>query len=43
MGHETPMDIDRNDANAGSPPLRGSADSSGALMVDENKFYCDNA
>ncbi|XP_005345151.1 E3 ubiquitin-protein ligase DTX3L [Microtus ochrogaster] len=40
VDHETPMDIDRNDANAASPPLRGSADSSGALKVNDNEDFC---
>lgn len=34
--HETPMDIDRNDSNAASPPLRGS----GALKVNDNEDSC---
>ncbi|XP_049978353.1 E3 ubiquitin-protein ligase DTX3L-like [Alexandromys fortis] len=38
--HETPTDIDRNDTNAASPPLRCSADSSGALKVNDNKNSC---
>ncbi|XP_040606782.1 E3 ubiquitin-protein ligase DTX3L isoform X2 [Mesocricetus auratus] len=37
---ETPMDIDGNDSNAALPPLRGSADSSGALKVKEKEDYC---
>ncbi|XP_041529414.1 protein mono-ADP-ribosyltransferase PARP14-like [Microtus oregoni] len=40
VDHETPMDIDRNDANAASPPLRGSADSSGALKGNDNEDSC---
>lgn len=40
VDRETPMDIDRNDANAASPPLRGSADSSGALKVNDNEDSC---
>ncbi|XP_027268562.1 E3 ubiquitin-protein ligase DTX3L isoform X1 [Cricetulus griseus] len=37
---ETPMDIDENDSNAAVPPLRGSADSSGALKANETEDYC---
>ncbi|XP_075821198.1 E3 ubiquitin-protein ligase DTX3L isoform X2 [Microtus pennsylvanicus] len=37
VDHETPMDIDANEA---SPPLRGSADSSGALKVNDNEDSC---
>ena len=40
VDHETPMDIDRIDANAASPPLRGSADSSGALKANDNEDSC---
>nr|XP_048310338.1 E3 ubiquitin-protein ligase DTX3L-like [Myodes glareolus] len=40
VDHETPMDIDRNDANAASPPLRGSANSSGALKANDNEDSC---
>ena len=40
VDHETPTDIDRNDTEAASPPLRGSADSSGALKVNDNEDSC---
>ena len=40
VDHKTPMDIDRNDSNAASPPLRGSTDSSGALKANDNKESC---
>ncbi|KAM7321975.1 hypothetical protein ACRRTK_018816 [Alexandromys fortis] len=40
VDHETPMDVDRNDANAASPPLRGSVDSSGASKVNDNEDSC---
>ncbi|CAO2631693.1 E3 ubiquitin-protein ligase DTX3L [Lemmus lemmus] len=40
VDHETLMDIDSNDSNAASPPLRGSADSSGALKVNNNEDTC---
>ncbi|CAH6792301.1 E3 ubiquitin-protein ligase DTX3L [Phodopus roborovskii] len=40
MDEETPMDIDGNDSNAALRPLRGSADSSEALKVNENEDYC---
>ncbi|XP_027240369.1 E3 ubiquitin-protein ligase DTX3L isoform X1 [Cricetulus griseus] len=37
---ETPMGIDGNDSNAAVPPLRGSADSSGALKANETEDDC---
>ncbi|XP_057620434.1 E3 ubiquitin-protein ligase DTX3L isoform X2 [Chionomys nivalis] len=40
VDHETPMDVDRNDTNAASLPLRGSADCSGALKVNDNEETC---
>ncbi|XP_038202199.1 E3 ubiquitin-protein ligase DTX3L [Arvicola amphibius] len=40
VDHETPMDIDKNDSTAASPPLRGSADSSEASKVNDKEDSC---
>ncbi|XP_036059408.1 E3 ubiquitin-protein ligase DTX3L [Onychomys torridus] len=38
--HETPMDIDRDDSHSALPPLRGSANSSGASKEKSENDYC---